>query len=452
MSQGLFTAATGIAANQALLDVISDNIANINTVGFKASQMNFETVFSKQLATGSAPTNDVGGINPKEIGLGVAVGEIGKNFSNGSIQTTGRSTDLNIQGEGFFTMMNYDGKQFLSRAGNFSTDSNGHLVNPQGLKVIGTANSVSSVSSGTPVQIPTKLKIIVPDSTGASLVSNIGQDGGQTISNGTFSINVSNGTNNDDVIVTLADGDTLADIVTKMQAAILSSAYDDGNTTVALSGNKINVTCTGDTLTFNGQSSDTSNFLSVAGMGAGTVPVDYTSAEFVDNSQITIDAPDSSDETYAVTNFSISNDGAIEATYANGSRVTVSTNSSTGNKELKYVSGSGRVIQSSNITVQNSAVAPQQLQLQLATVINPKGLESVGGNLFALNSIAGTPTYATGRSGGLGVINSGSLEASNVDMPTEFANMILAQRGVEANSRTFEVQNTIMRTIVNLGR
>jgi len=94
----------------------------------------------------------------------------------------------------------------------------------------------------------------------------------------------------------------------------------------------------------------------------------------------------------------------------------------------------------------------QQLLLQLAQVVNPKGLESVGGNLFSLNSTAGTPSFAIGKAGGLGSIDSGSLETSNVDLPSEFAAMILAQKAVEANSRAFSVQNQIMDIIVNLGR
>lgn len=455
MSQGLFTASTGIAANQARIDVIADNIANINTVGFKSSQINFETVFSRQLGAGSAPTDEVGGINPQEVGLGVAVGEIGRNFDNGSIQTTGRTTDLNIQGEGFFSLTNYDGKQFLTRAGNFSTDSNGFLVNPQGLKVVGTENATSTTSSTVSVQVPTKLNFVIPTAESTDTATNIGQESTSKITEGTFTMTV-NGA--DDVTITLASGDTLANIATKIQTALNGAASSDGlnavdfgTTTTGLFA----INTTADTVTFGGSSSDTSNFLTVAGFAAGAT-VEYESAALVDHSQITIndynDTGVDAENTHTVTTFSIANDGGVEATYSNGAKLTVTSNSTTGNRELKYVTASGTEITGASNITNNSDVVPAQLQLQLATVINPKGLNAVGGNLFALNSIAGSPTYGTGRSGGLGVINSGSLEASNVDMPREFANMILAQRGIEANSRTFEVQDRIMRTVVNLGR
>jgi len=453
MSQGLFTAASGITTNQARIDVISDNIANINTIGFKSSQINFETVFSKQLSAGSAPTDELGGINPMEIGLGVKVGEIGRNFSNGSIQSTGRTTDLNIQGAGFFTMMNYDGEIFLSRAGNFSTDSNGYLVNPAGLKVIGTETSSNTSSSDVAVQIPTKLNFITPDAVGTDTITDIGQETGSTITTGTFTMTLDGGVvAPDDITVTIAAGENLATIAANMQTALQASAEDaDNDITVSIVANQIQIDSTddGETITFAGLSSDTSNFLSIMGFTGGGAAV-YETAELKDRSEITIATADDSDDTSSITTFSIGNDGSIEATYSNGSKLTVANNAA-GNKELKYVSASGREVENSDIN-NTSSIVPAQLQIQLASVVNPKGLNAVGGNLFALNSIAGEPSFAMGRTGGMGVINSGSLEASNVDLSAEFSNMILAQRGIEASSRTFGVQDQILRTIVNLGR
>ncbi|OGI01745.1 MAG: hypothetical protein A2Y25_06685 [Candidatus Melainabacteria bacterium GWF2_37_15] len=456
MSQGLFTASSGIAANQAKMDVIADNIANIGTVGFKSSQVNFETVFSRQLSAGSPPTGDVGGINPKEIGLGVMVGEIGRNFSNGSIQTTGRTSDLNIQGEGFFTVMNYAGETLLTRAGNFSTDADGNLVNSQGCKVVGTSSVTSSTGGTTTVQIPTKLNLTTPDALGTTVgVGNVGQLDGSTITAGTFTVAVDGGVvGAEDATVTIDDDDTLTDIATKLQVAIRATAEDaDDDITVSVVGNNIVIDTSGDseTVTFTGDSADTSNFLSVMGF-TGAAATGYTSAELKDQSMVTIADSDTTSDTYSVTSYSISNDGAVEVTYSNGGKLTVVSDAGGTIRELKYTSPSSREISSLNITNSHTSLDPAQLQIQLATVVNPKGLSSEGGNLFSLNAAAGDPTYAIGRAGGLGVINSGSLEASNVDLPSEFSNMILAQRGVEANSRTFSVQNEVLRTIVNLGR
>ena len=456
MSQGLFTASSGIAANQAKMDVIADNIANIGTIGFKSSQVNFETVFSRQLSAGAAPGVDVGGINPKEIGLGVTVGEIGRNFSNGSIQTTGRISDLNIQGEGFFTVMNYAGETLLTRAGNFSTDAEGNLVNPQGCKVIGTSNVTSDTGGTTTVQIPTKLSITTPDAAGTTIgVGNIGQTNGSPITAGTFTVTVNGGVvGPEDATVTILDTDDLDTIAANLQAAIQATAEDvNGDITVSVVGNQIVIDSTsdGEVVTFNGNGTDTSNFLSVMGF-TGDETTGYTTAALKDQSTVILADPDNTTDTYSVTSYSISNDGAIEVTYSNGGKLTVTNDITDTIKELKYTTPSSREMSSVTITNNHSTLDPAQLQIQLATVVNPKGLSSEAGNLFSITGAAGSPVYAIGRSGGMGVINSGSLEASNVDMPAEFSNMILAQRGIEANSRTFGVQNEIMRTVVNLGR
>lgn len=117
-----------------------------------------------------------------------------------------------------------------------------------------------------------------------------------------------------------------------------------------------------------------------------------------------------------------------------------------------YKTSTGVEIEAANITVTGNAISAAELQIQLANVTNPKGLILQSGNLFSLGPNAGSATYATGESGGLGLIDVGKLESANVDLSSEFAEMIATQRGIEANSRTFDTQNQIMRSIVNLGR
>jgi len=426
MSQGLFTTISGITNNQSMLDVIADNIANINTTGFKSSKITFETIFSRTLSSGSAPSSATGGINPKQVGLGVTLSDISKNFSRGSIQTTGRNSDLNIQGEGFFTLMDSQGKMFLSRAGNFSVDALGNLVNPQGLKVAGTDKTTSTIGGTTTVKVPTAL---VLDQT------NEISDGTTTITPGDFTINV-NGAGAQ--TITVLDTDTDQDIVNKINAQLSnSSATINASGNIVISGTDTVVLADG-----------TSNFATVAAF-AGAPPT-YTSAALTNTAKVAISQADPANANYVrATSFSIRNDGSVEVTYSNGGRLTVTGEPT---RNIKYITSGSQEVTGTDVTINGGAVTAAELQLQLANVINPKGLESVGGNLFSLNSIAGEPSFAIGRNGGLGAIESGGLEASNVDLTQEFANMILAQRGVEANSRTFEIQNQIMRTIVNMGR
>jgi flagellar hook protein FlgE len=145
MPQGLFTAASGIRANQVSLDVISNNIANVNTTGFKSAKANFATVFSNTVSGGTPANGSLGGTNPKQVGNGTYVQEIAANFSQGGTQFTGRKSDLLIQGEGFFVVAQDASPTgvpsfFLTRSGNFSLDSGGNLVTAAGNRLRGTSS------------------------------------------------------------------------------------------------------------------------------------------------------------------------------------------------------------------------------------------------------------------------------------------------------------------------
>ncbi|MBA3827068.1 MAG: flagellar hook-basal body complex protein, partial [Ktedonobacterales bacterium] len=184
MIGSLFTAITGLQAFQQEMNVEANNIANANTIGFKAGQSTFETMVSQTLRGASAPTATAGGVDPKQIGLGVQVTSVIPVFTQGSAQTTGKPTDLMIQGNGFF-MINQNGVTEYSRAGAFDRDANGNLVNPStgglvmGFQAQGTPPTINSAAPVAPLNIP---------STYASF--NIGADGTVTgiSSNGTPTI------------------------------------------------------------------------------------------------------------------------------------------------------------------------------------------------------------------------------------------------------------------------
>lgn len=131
MLRSLFTGISGLRAHQQMLDVTSNNIANVNTVGFKSSSTVFEDTLSQTISGAGAPTATKGGTNPTQVGLGVQLAGTATNFTQGSNQYTGRTSDLMINGDGFFVMSN-GGQQTFTRAGSFNLDSNGHLVSPDG--------------------------------------------------------------------------------------------------------------------------------------------------------------------------------------------------------------------------------------------------------------------------------------------------------------------------------
>ncbi|WP_379965617.1 flagellar hook-basal body complex protein [Ectobacillus sp. sgz5001026] len=137
MLRSLNAGVSGLKAFQSKLDVVGNNIANVNTVGFKKSRIMFEDLLSQNMKGASAPTATMGGTNPLQVGLGTKVGTIDTIQTAGSPTTTGLSTDLYINGNGYFVVKDSNGNQFLTRAGNFSVDSVGNLVNPDGMIVDG---------------------------------------------------------------------------------------------------------------------------------------------------------------------------------------------------------------------------------------------------------------------------------------------------------------------------
>jgi len=137
MMRSLFSGVSGLQNHQTRMDVIGNNISNINTTGFKRNRVNFQDLLYQQLQGAARPTEDVGGVNPKEVGLGMSIASIDTLHIQGAFQTTGVQTDLAIKGNGFF-VLDDKGTQLFTRAGAFSVDSEGIMVNPaNGMKVQG---------------------------------------------------------------------------------------------------------------------------------------------------------------------------------------------------------------------------------------------------------------------------------------------------------------------------
>src|SRR6056297_818238 len=140
MMRSMYAAVSGLSVHQTKMDVIGNNIANVNTVGFKGSNVTFQEVFSQTIKGAGSPTDGRGGTNPQQIGLGAGVSSISVNHKKGSTQRTDNPTDLMIDGSGFFVVTNDANAQnkFYTRAGNFTVDRNGNLVTAEGYKVLDT--------------------------------------------------------------------------------------------------------------------------------------------------------------------------------------------------------------------------------------------------------------------------------------------------------------------------
>jgi flagellar hook protein FlgE len=178
MLRSLFAGISGLRANQTMLDVTGNNIANANTIGFKASTTLFQDTLSQMLTGASASNPQRGGTNPIQVGLGVQVAGISANLNQGSAQTTGRITDLMIQGDGMF-VVEQAGQRLYTRAGAFTFDEAGTLVTPTGSRVQGYALDAAGLPTGGPIDVTLDTAGLVPAvAAGVELTSyTIGSDG-----------------------------------------------------------------------------------------------------------------------------------------------------------------------------------------------------------------------------------------------------------------------------------
>jgi flagellar hook protein FlgE len=165
MMRGMFSAISGLAVHQTMLDVTANNIANVNTIGFKSERASFEDALSQLEHGSAAPTATHGGTDVAQVGLGVRLGSINNIMTAGAVQTTGSALDVAIQGDGFFRVVD-DGSTLggtsnymYTRAGNFTTDANGDVVTNAGAYVVGfkldsSGNPLTGASNETKITVP----------------------------------------------------------------------------------------------------------------------------------------------------------------------------------------------------------------------------------------------------------------------------------------------------------
>lgn len=492
MSQGFYTAISGIQTSQQKIDVISDNIANINTVGFKESMINFSDVYAKTLTLGSAPTKVSGGQNPIQIGLGTKTASISKNFTAGANQSTGVLSDLYLDGQGFFCVEGSNAETLLTRAGNFSVDSTGYLVTANGNKVFGTDTSYSVDGSDIPIRIPPMLTLDTRGNTKAidfatspltdlnalkfekSTAAGVDDFIVQIVSNGgtkttNVPVNISGATNMAQIMAAV---NTAVDTLVGVSAVVghehgltlgvpatsngtlnfvIDKQFDNGLAAAAnISGiSAINLI------------SKASNFFDETKLatvaGTDTVPGNPVSGTITYTSKIldyesTVSPADNILNASKLVSYYISGNGAIEATYSNGDKITSEIIDVSKNIQLIYKMANGAKIESTDITVNANMIQAGNLQLQLASVVNDKGLVSVGNNNFTPGPNAGDVMYSIASNNGFARVVSGSLESSNVDLTKQFAELIVAQRSVEANSRTFDTVSRVLQQLIQMGR
>ncbi len=465
MTQALFTSMTGLNAGTQQLTVVSDNVANMNTTAYKTSRVDFQDIWYSTKTTGTSSTKNSGGTNPYQIGVGVQCAAITKDFSASSTNTTGRAEDMAITGNGWFTVLDSDGKVLLTRDGSFSLDENGYLCTANGSKVLGMDQNLSLNRSDTPIKIPTSIKV----TEGGTPAARFGEmfltdlNGlGSThngITSGKFNIIVNEGGADTTIEVDL--GDTTNKTVNDIVDAI--NAVSGGKYTATVIDGAISFEPQGATTSMKFETIDEkdggSNFVaatSLASMplvdGAYTTQLMNISASIGEVDDIT------SDTTKNYESFSVGKDGLMTVTYEDGSKLSVRSNED-GTTYFSYINSNGIII---NDDIQNSGNASlyvdpnvlekANMQMQLAKVTNDNGLVAVGNNQYEVGVNCGDVLYTAANVNGVGSVISGALESSNVDLAQQFSNMILAQRLVQANSQVFSGANQLLETLVYLGQ
>ena len=437
MSQALHTASTGINAGQSQINVVANNVANINTTAYKSANMTFETLYSRNLSYGSAATKDGGGTNPKQIGLGVKVGGITRDFTAGDFVSTGRDMDLMISGNGFFVVQDSDGKLYYTRDGVFSTDSEGNVVNQSGMKVVAASTPYSNASSGKTVQIPKNLAAVVK---GDANIANkkLSELNNASITDGDINVTI-NGTK---VTLTVEKGDpTMGAVVAKFNEQIKAAGINDVEFEVA---NGVVSYTKGAAVSFD---SATSNFVGQTGISNNNPSTKQI------NQTVTLQEMVNYNDQNGITlkSTTVDENGIIAATYSDGSILTQYVDD-TYTTQWKYTTPQGVTIRNGDVQATGSSIENSNFVIELATMVNEEGLVSINNNLWEWGADVGEVYYGMAGEVSFGSIESGGYEGSNVDIAAELSNMITAQRMIQMNSRVFSTASSVMETLSYLGQ
>ncbi len=399
---------SGLTAEATALSAIANNLANQNTTGYKDTSVLFSNLFYQNLGT-------TGAGDPIQIGSGTQISSMPSNFTQGSVTATGVPTDVAIQGNGFFVVQN-SGITSYTRAGDFSVDQNNFLVTSEGQQVLGypATNGVVNTGGGvgplqlgagtiSPPTVTSKVAITTNLNSGDAVgttystpVSIYDSLGASHILTFTFTKTGANAWNYS-LAVPPADSSLVGGIVTT------GAMTFDGN------GNLLTPAANLTGLSIPGLTDGAKNMTFAWDLYNGTTPVISQVAAADSTSSAQQDGSSSG----TLTNFTIGSDGTITGSFTNGKTAALG-------------------------------------QLALASFADQQGLENAGTTDFTQTLASGQAVVGIAGTSGRGTLSGGSLELSNVDIATEFANLIVAQRAFEADAKAVTTFDQITQDTINL--
>ena len=419
MIQAMYSGISGMRAFKSNLDVIGNNVANVNTVAYKAGRATFKEMLSQTLSGAAAPSGSRGGVNPSQVGLGVNIGSVDLDQTQGSMQATGRQTDLAIEGNGFFALGDGSNIQF-TRDGTFGLDAQYNLVSAAtGMKVLGWSADPTTgvIDTSEPVTGASEIRIPV---------------GGLSLARQTELIRLG--------------GNLEAGAAANTQREIKFSIYDSLGLTheMRVVFTKADPTSGDPTLWTYEVYCEDADPANPVGTGALTFD-DRGHSELAEiNLSMNLTLPNGS---VRPIDFTIN---TSDMSYLNGqftADMTFQDGLPLGTLESFYVDRNGFI----NGTFTNGTTRPLG-QIAIAEFNNPAGLTKTGNNMWSVSPNSGAPRIGVPGTSSRGLISAGFLEASNVDLAKEFANMIVAQRGFQANSRIITVSDEVLQELVSLMR
>lgn len=462
MMRSLYAGVSGLQNHQVRMDVIGNNISNINTTGFKKGRVNFQDMLSQSMSGASSPTNELGGVNPKQVGLGMSIASIDTIHTQGSMQSTGVTTDLAVQGNGFFVMAG-GAKEYYTRAGAFGIDEDGTLVNPSnGMRVQGwmaeTIDGEAFINTASDVGdlvIPVGGKDPASATTEVELACNLDKRlevipegaGDGTIRENTWTIDK-------DIYDNFGNVHRMRVAFTKLEGT-----QNSWQATVAVDPDAETAT---NTIAEVGAENNADNNFIVNFNNLGTLQsVTDAQGDTLDvgdlQVQIAFDVagatPGEDGELVRQTfNLNIGEAGSVVNTVTQFAE----TSSTKAFRQNGYGMGyleNFKIDQSGTVTGVYSNGTNRTLgQLALATFTNQSGLEKAGDTTFVVTNNSGDPNIGPTGVAGKGKIIAGALEMSNVDLAEQFTDMIVTQRGFQANSKTITTSDTMLQELLNLKR
>ena len=463
MMRSLYSGVSGLQNHQTRMDVIGNNISNVNTNGFKRGRVNFQDMISQQLSGAAKPTDELGGVNPKEVGLGMTVASIDNVFTQGNLQSTGISTDLAIQGNGFFVMKNGE-ETFYTRNGAFGLDMDGTLVNPaNGMRVQGwMAEEINGQMLVTTAATPEDLIIPVGSKDPAKETTNVN-----------FACNLNKNTPE---ILEGASADDIFKGTWGTEQKIYDSFGNEHMLSVSFRRVVGNPNQWEATVVIDQDNADYTQTRVGLGTtdGVGNTFLvnfdNYGALQSVTDTAGNVTNPEGQvvlQTSFAVADSNVDEQGNpyrqtlnINLGTIGSFKDTITQSASKSTTKAFYQDGytmgyldNFKIDSSGIITgVYSNGTNRTIGQIAMATFANDRGLEKAGDNTYVESNNSVIARIGESGVAGKGSLMAGALEMSNVDLSEQMTDMIVTQRGFQSNAKTITTADTLLETVLSLKR